>query len=125
MSPVVDLENGIGLSRLGSGDPFASHFALGQVISKGKEIVPAVVKAMPRGHDSFRRVMEEGLGQILLQNFDHTEKEIQLTPLLDNLDPRTRQWCLVQMGRLVHASMTELILPKLKDPKLVSEKQQR
>ncbi len=116
MSPVLDLEDGVGLSRLGSGDPFASHFALGQVISKGKEIVPAVIKAMPRGHDPFRRTMEEGLGQILLQNFDYTVKEIQLMPLLDNLDPKTRQWCLVQLGRHVHSSMSDILLPKLKDP---------
>lgn len=115
MSPVIDLEEGVQVSRLGAGDPFLSLFALERVVEKGKDIVPTIVRAMHRGHDAYRRTMEECLGHFVLQNPDPAELESQLAPLLENLDPKTRQWCLVQISRRHLASTADLVMPHLHD----------
>lgn len=115
MNPVVDLEPGDKLSRLGSGDPFSSLFALSGVIARGQNAVSSIVKAMHRGHDSFRRTMEEALGYFILLEFDGSQLEKQLGPLLNNLDPGTRQWCLIQLERRRTPSTGHLIAAQLHD----------
>jgi len=99
MSPVTDLEKGADTSKLGSGNPFESFHALAAVIDMGEAALPVVVKAMQRGHDPFRRIMEEGLGQILLNHPEYDSWKKEILPLTDNLDPQTRLWAAIQLSR--------------------------
>jgi hypothetical protein len=115
MSPVTDLESGVELSRLGAGDPFTSFHALSFVIEKGKDAIPVVIKAMNRGHDSFRRTMEEGLGIILLEHGADRETIRQLPAMLTNLDPKTRLWALIQLAKFNYPELAEIVAPLLQD----------
>lgn len=99
MSPVADLETNVDTSHLGSVDPFEAFHALGTVIDRQTEAIPIIVKAMQRGHDSYRRIMEEALGQILLGDPGYSNWTESILPLLNNLDPSTRQWVLIQLTR--------------------------
>lgn len=115
MSPVTDLESGVELSRLGAGDPFTSFHALSFVVEKGKDAIPVIIKAMNRGHDSFRRTMEEGLGIILLEHGADRESISQLPSMLTNLDPKTRLWSLIQLAKFNYSGLTEIVAPFLHD----------
>lgn len=115
MSPVTDLESGVELSRLGAGDPFKCNHALSFVNDKGKDAIPIIIKAVSRGHDSFRRTIEEGLGIILLQHPVDTESIDQLIPLLGNLDPKTRQWALIQLAKYSSSDLVEVVANHLHD----------
>lgn len=116
MSPVTDLETGVNTSQLGSGDPFASFHALAGVIKKGESALPVIVKAMQRGHDPFRRNMEEGLGLILMNHPEHSQWKQELMPLTENLDPRTRQWAAIQLARDLRADLAPTFRKLLEDP---------
>jgi len=115
MSPVIDLESKSETSRLGSVDPYVCFHALAPVISNGTDSIPIMVKAMQRGHDSFRRIMEEGLGQILLDSSLKEKWEETLSPLILNLDPSTRQWCVLYLQNTGDSSLLEIIRPLLMD----------
>ncbi len=114
MSPVTDLEHEAELSRLGSGDPFFTFHASGMVIEKGSESIPAIIKSMNRGHDSFRRIMEETLGQIFF-NIPEYETLKPLYTMLTNLDSKTRLWALVQLSKKETAVSAEYLIPLLND----------
>jgi predicted negative regulator of RcsB-dependent stress response len=114
MSPVMDLEPDIELSRLGSKDPFTSYNASGLLLDKGIDAVPAIVKSMNRGHNSFRRTMEAALGQILLEKKE-SDSLSYLYVLLTNLDPKTRLWALAQLSKTSTRLDEEKILPLLHD----------
>lgn len=115
MSPVTDLESGVELSRLGAGDPFKCNHALSFVIDKGKDAIPVIIKAINRGHDSFRRTIEEGLGIIILEHSVDTKAIEQLVPLLDNLDPKTRQWALIQLANHHIPGLVDFVTEHLQD----------
>ncbi len=92
MSPVEELEGNIKKSMLGAEDPFARFHALQGVINLGSDAVPVIVKAMQRGHNEFRRVLEEGIELVLQDSTDKTRDLAALMPLLENIDPETRKW---------------------------------
>ncbi|MCD4655404.1 HEAT repeat domain-containing protein, partial [bacterium] len=115
MSPVTDLEKGVNTSRLGSIDPYISFHALAPVILHGADSIPVMVKAMQRGHDSFRRIMEEGIDQIMLADKTTEKWDEMLSSLLQNLDPSTRQWCLLRLLRTGNPSLADIIRPLLTD----------